>query len=195
MPMTCTVATTTWNSIDLASVFLSHYRRLGFDQVFVMDFDSTDGTRDALASAEWRGFVTLVPFPGLASLDSSNILLTIVRQAYGPTGWCLFCDPDELLVTPSMAAPDAVVTAQMGAESVSIPRFNMTAPLSFVQHGKPFSSHVHALTLRVARRHIRNVQDISQNVLESTVDLHSHHAEDLRSTGYGGADRGGRSRR
>ena len=165
MHTSCAVATTTWNSIDLVTVFLSHYRRLGFDRVFVMDFDSTDGTRDVLASAEWRGFVSLVPFPGLALLDSSNVLLSIVRAACAPTDWCLFCDPDELLVTPSMMPPAEVVGTGPRAESLSIARFNMTAPRSFARQDEP-APHVHGLTLRVARRCVRTMEDIHKTALD-----------------------------
>jgi hypothetical protein len=165
MQTSCVVATTTWNSIDLVTVFLHHYRRLGFDRVFVMDFDSTDGTRDVLTSAEWRGLVTLVPFPGLARLDSSNILLSVARDTYAPTDWCLFCDPDELLVTPWMVTPSAVVTAAARADSLTIARFNMTAPRSFARQDE-CPSHVHRLTLRVARRSVRTSEDIHTIALD-----------------------------
>jgi hypothetical protein len=167
MRIACTVGTTTWNSVGLARVFLAHYRRLGVDQVLVMDFDSTDGTRDVLTSAEWRGFVRVVPFPGLASLDSSNVLLSVASQAYRPTDWCLFCDPDELLVTPSMSIQAALTGECSGAESISIPRFNMTAPVSVAEHSERGLAHTQALTLRIGRRKVRCIeQDIGRDVLD-----------------------------
>lgn len=165
MHTSCAVATTTWNSIDLVTVFLSHYRRIGFEHVFAMDFDSTDGTRDVLMSPEWRGFVTLVPFPGLALLDSSNILLSVARETLASTDWCLFCDPDELLVTPSMMSPVSIVTADKRAESLSLLRFNMTAPSPLAERGE-LSQHVHGLTLRVARQCARSEADRGKSILD-----------------------------
>ena len=78
--MTCTVVTTTWNSIDHVIPFLKHYRALGIDRMLVMDFASTDGTLDVLTAREWQGFVELAPFPGINGLDSSNLMLSIVKQ-------------------------------------------------------------------------------------------------------------------
>jgi hypothetical protein len=154
MPVTCEVATTTWNSLDLIGPFLEHYRALGFVRALVMDFDSTDGTRDVLTSAEWRGFVEVVPFPGIARLDSSNILLAISRSRQ-LSDWCLFCDPDELLVMPDMTLGVLDVEAVAGARWVAVPRFNMTGPTSLTALGGWHGSHVDALTLRIDRRQPR----------------------------------------
>ena len=159
------VITTTWNSIDLIETFLAHYQRLGFDQVMAMDFDSTDGTRDVLASAQWREFVTLVPFPGIASLDSSNLMLAIAQRDRRYT-WCLFCDPDELLATPAMTVGDLLDGGGNGG-SRSVPRFNMTAPLSVALRGTGPFSHVVYLTLRIDRRALRSPErDISKARLD-----------------------------
>jgi hypothetical protein len=158
------LATTTWNSVDLIAAFLDHYRRLGFDRVIVMDFDSTDGTREVLTSMEWSSFVTRVPFPGLASLDSSNLLLSVARDTYSPADWCLFCDPDELLVTPSMSCA-TLLPVNPDVEWVSIPRFNMTGPASYAREDAQWS-HVHALTLRVEGRCTRTPEEIRQATLD-----------------------------
>jgi hypothetical protein len=165
--MTCSVATTTWNSIDLVRTFLVHYQRLGFDHVLVMDFNSMDGTRDVLAAVEWRGFVTLVPFPGIASLDSSNTMLSLARQMH-PDHWCLFCDPDELLVTPSMSIRHpALDDVRTKAEAISIPRFNVTAPLSVALRDDRRVPFIEALTLRVDGRHARSIeQDMKKDALD-----------------------------
>jgi hypothetical protein len=166
--MNCAVATTTWNSVDLIGEFLAHYRCLGFDQVLVMDFDSTDGTRDILLAAEWQPFVTMVAFPGLASLDSSNILLSLARERHASDSWCLFCDPDELLAMPSgLRLHPLLQGAADAADGLVIPRFNMTGPLSVAHSGRPRHTHVESLTLRIARRCTRTVpDDIAKEVLE-----------------------------
>ena len=62
-PVKVIIATTTGNCIDLVTAFLTHYQRLDIEHALVMDFDSTDGTRDVLTSDAWKPFVTLVPFP------------------------------------------------------------------------------------------------------------------------------------
>jgi hypothetical protein len=171
--MMYSVATTTWNSIDLIATFLVHYQRFGFDQVLVMDFDSTDGTRDVLTAAEWRGFVTMVPFPGIAPIErspvgaSSNIMLLLARKMH-PDHWCLFCDPDELLVAPSMSVRHpALDNLRTKAEAISIPRFNVTAPLSVALHDDGLVPFIEALTLRVDGRHARSIeQDMKREVLD-----------------------------
>ncbi len=161
------VATTTWNSIDLIRPFLGHYRRLGFGRVLVMDYDSDDGTRDLLEADEWRDFVTIVPFPGLASLDSSNILLSIAKTDR-TAQWCLFCDPDELLRLPDDTRLDDLLSVlPAAAESVVIPRFNMTGPRSRARLEADERSHVEALTLRIIRRYARvGPHDIDMAELE-----------------------------
>ena len=165
--MSCSLATTTWNSIDQVGIFLAHYRKLGVEQLFVTDFDSTDGTRDVLASREWQGFVRLVSFAGLTS-DPSNDTLALVQATAGPDDWCLFCDPDELLITPSMNIEEAFATARAdGAEALSIPRFNMTAARSTAQSAQERLTALDALDLRIDRRATRNVQfDIAAEVLD-----------------------------
>ena len=156
--MTHFVVTTTWNSIDLVTPFLDHYRRLGFDGLFVMDFASTDGTRDILTSDEWRGFVDLGPVPGVAALDSSSLMLDIARCRQQQNLWCLFCDPDELLVTPSMAVRDLAPRLLDGdADSFVVRRFNVTAPLSMAQDADQRLTAIDGLTLRIAERHRRVV--------------------------------------
>lgn len=154
--MGCVLATTTWNSIDLIDLFLRHYRKLGVDRIMVMDYDSEDGTRDVLDAREWQGFVERVPFPGLARLDSSNIFLGLAKAASDE--WALFCDPDELLVTPSMTIREpAVLDALATAEWLSIPRFNVTAPRSVAETDEASLSAQGALTLRIDGRHSRQI--------------------------------------
>lgn len=167
--MACSMATTTWNSIDHVDTFLHHYRALGFDRVLVMDFDSTDGTRDILTARKWQGFVELVPFPGIASFDSSNDMLSIARQRSSLDSWCLFCDPDELLVTPSMKSHELAPEGEgdSDAELVSIPRFNVTAPLSVARDENQRMSALDALTLRIDGRHRRSIdQAIPMDTLD-----------------------------
>jgi len=161
------VATTTWNSIDLIRPFLGHYRRLGFGRALVMDYASDDGTRDVLEADEWRDFVTIVPFPGLASLDSSNILLTIAKTDTNAQ-WCLFCDPDELLRLPDgTRLNDWLAVLPAAAESIVIPRFNMTGALSGARLEATERSHVEALRLRILRRCARvDPHDIDMAALE-----------------------------
>ncbi len=143
------VVTTTWNSATLIETFLRHYRALGVDLVLVMDFDSTDGTDELLRSSEWAGLVRTVPFPGLAGLDSSNLMLDLARDWFGPDTVCLFCDPDELL----FLAPESDVLSLLGeADVVVLPRYNMTG-LRSVAAAEPDSlSALQGLNLRVDGR-------------------------------------------
>ena len=159
------LVTTTWNSIDLIGRYLAHYRALGFDRALVMDFDSTDGTRELLTSDVWQEFVEPVPFPGIALLQSSNLMLALARERYGPDTWCMYCDPDELLVTPSMRVDDLLPAP--GVEVVSIPRFNVTGLRSIARHEPDRLSAADALTLRIDGRVTRTPHvDIHRERLE-----------------------------
>jgi hypothetical protein len=158
MPFEFVVATTTWNSIDLVEPFLAHLRKLGARAVLVMDYDSDDGTRAVLDSERWAGFVHRIPFPGLASLDPSNVTLAVARERF-PGAWCLFCDPDEFLACDGM---DLRATAARegweGHDLVRILRRNMTAPRSRVDDiGRlPFPA---VFTLRIEARSERSQRE------------------------------------
>jgi hypothetical protein len=156
--MNAIIATTTWNCVELIETFLLHHRRLGFQQILVMDFDSVDGTRDVLMSNEWKSFVGVVPFPGIADLDSSNLLLAAAKRSLAGDSWCLFCDPDELLVTPSMSIGADLALSENGAQSVVLPRFNVTAERSVAQFNQERLTPLDALTLRVDRREHRTIE-------------------------------------
>jgi hypothetical protein len=166
--MECFLATTTWNSADHIGIYLRHYRALGFRRAFVMDFDSTDGTREILTAGAYADFVTLIPFPGIAGLDSSNIILEHAKAHLAPGTWCLFCDPDELLVTPSMHCRD--LAPERGAaipDVITVPRFNTTAARSIARDSNSRVSALDALTLRVTGRVARAVeQDLLRETLE-----------------------------
>jgi hypothetical protein len=162
------LATTTWNTVDLIDLFLTHYQSLGFTRAFVMDFDSNDGSRDILESARWRSYVTRVPFSGLHSLDSSNILLDAVRTTCGPDAWALFCDPDELLVTPGMHLDVESMTGfDTDVSQIVLPRFNVTAPRSVARLQPSRLNASDALSLRILHRAARLPErDLLADVLE-----------------------------
>ena len=118
------IITTTWNSSRIVEAFLDHHRALGFDLVMVMDFGSTDGTLDVLRSTPYADLVKLVPFPGIASLDSSNIMLALAKARYGGDTLCLFCDPDEFLALGSGRTLSDLDMAD--ASALVLNRFNVT---------------------------------------------------------------------
>lgn len=158
------IATTTWNSSDLIETFLQHYRKLGFDQVLVMDFDSTDGTSEILRSNRYHSFVRTIPFPRIVDLDSSRILLERAKKDFGPDTGCLFCDPDELLVLPGGAAVSDL--AIPGVSAAILPRFNMTGRLSAALSSSEDLSPLGALNLRIQKPSRRKpLEDIRKDVL------------------------------
>ncbi|MFL6180558.1 MAG: glycosyltransferase family 2 protein [Actinomycetes bacterium] len=105
--MATTLVTTTWNSLDHLEIFLDHYRKLGV-RVLAMDFDSTDGTAEVLVLARVGGSRRA----GSASRHRwsrfVNEMLAIAQSSASADDWCLFCDPDELLVTPSMRIAEVI---------------------------------------------------------------------------------------
>ena len=160
-------ATTTWNSIDLVEKFLGHYQKLGLRKFLVMDFNSSDGTQDVLNSSTWSDFVRLVPYPWIDHLDSSNIFLALAKESFPPETLCLFCDPDEFLVTPSMKICEAVWTGsidRMGA--CEIPRFNMTALRDVAASEQALLTPFDALKYRINKRVRRWGSDMENEVLD-----------------------------
>jgi hypothetical protein len=84
--------------------------------------------------------------------------LAVAKRSCGSGQWCLFCDPDELLVTPSMRIDSSdLATVVSGGVSVSIPRFNVTAEVSVAQSAPHRLSPLDALNLRIDKRHERRV--------------------------------------
>jgi hypothetical protein len=144
------VVTTNWNTAGLIGIFLDHYRRLGFETIYVMDFDSTDGSRDILYAKTYQGLVRHVPYPGIANLDSSAIMLDQVRRDLGEDAKCLFCDPDELLVLPEGRKLNDVF--DMSADAAIISRFNMTGLRSRALNDQASLSDLRTLPLRIVKR-------------------------------------------
>ena len=151
------VASTTWNTGALVDDFLDHYRRLGAAAVLLMDFGSVDGTRERVVA--WGDFVEVFDLPSLAGKDSSNALLAEAKRRYPKEWWCLFCDPDEFLVTPRMQIDDASAAALPDAGTVVVERRNMTGPRS-IATAQADLSPLRGLTLRIDGRHERTNQEM-----------------------------------
>lgn len=151
MTLEVALATTTWNCADIIEAFLTHYRRLGIGRAYVIDFHSTDGTLEILTSERWRPFVELAMLPSLEGQDTSNELLATIKAGF-PGDWCLFCDPDEFLVTDHMTLSDLFDDANQALESIVLQRFNMTAPLVAASSEAFAADPLALLTLRVQER-------------------------------------------
>jgi Glycosyl transferase family 2 len=151
------VATTTWNTGDMVDDFVDHYQRLGAAAVLLMDFGSVDGTRERAAA--WGDFVEVFDLPSLAGKDSSNALLAEAKRRYPKEWWCLFCDPDEFLVTRRMQIDDAWEAAPPDAGTIVVERRNMTGPRSLATAQADLAPRG-GLTLRIDGRHERTNQEM-----------------------------------
>jgi len=151
------VATTTWNTGATVDDFFDHYRRLGAAAVLLMDFGSIDGTRERIAA--WGDFAEVFDLPSLAGKDSSNALLAEAKRRYPEDWWCLFCDPDEFLVTPRMQIDDVSATAPADAGTILVERRNVTGPRS-IATAQADLSPLGGLTLRIDGRHGRTNEDM-----------------------------------
>lgn len=128
--------------------WLRHLEQLGATAVLAMDYGSNDGTREILRSPRWSRLVRMYDVPSLQA-DTSNDLLAIAKAEY-PGSWCLFCDPDEFLVTPAMSLQDLLPARAGGISIVTVPRRNMTGARSAVRLGSSRSAF-EWLTLRIER--------------------------------------------
>lgn len=116
------IATSTWNAAELVERFLRHAVHIGVERVYAMDYGSTDGTQEVIGSTEWGDLVRVVEFPGLDDLDSSNILLELMKAELPEDTMVLFCDPDELLALDT----DRLEDLDPEGVGLVIPRTNMT---------------------------------------------------------------------
>jgi hypothetical protein len=144
------IATSTWDSADVIEPWLRHQERLGAAAVLVMDYGSTDGTREILGSPRWSPLVRMFDVPSLQA-DTSNDLLAIAKADH-PGTWCLYCDPDEFLVTPAMKLEDLLPGGAGGVSIVTVPRRNMTGARSAAMSAGSSRSPFGWLTLRIEQR-------------------------------------------
>ncbi len=151
------IATSTWDSADVLEPWLAHVKGLGAAKVIVMDYGSTDGTREILASKRWSGLVQAHEVRSLRA-DTSNDLLAIAKADH-ERSWCLFCDPDEFLVTPAMSLEDLLPAETDEVSIVSVPRRNMTGPRSEATSADSCLSPFEWVTLRVERRSERTDEE------------------------------------
>ena len=159
------VATSTWNSADLIDDFLRHCKKLGASAVFVMEYQSTDNTRELLNAKHWRNFVHIFDIPNVIA-DSSNSLLAEAQVRF-PDAWCLFCDPDEFLVTPNMRFSDLLSNKEVSEpELISVPRHNMSAPFSATYNPSGESQPFSTFTLRIDRQKTRSREDFVAETLD-----------------------------
>jgi hypothetical protein len=142
------IVTPTWNSAGLLEAFLAHYERLGASAIFVADMGSTDETLEILDSPRWSGLVHRQH--GLPIEEDPHDEQLRLAQSMLGEGWCLFCDPDEFLVTPNMSLYDTCAT---GAAHVALPLHNVTARRSVAEGKGEDLSPFGALTLRIDRSH------------------------------------------
>ncbi len=111
-----------------------------------------------------------MPFPGIADLDSSNLMLRLAQARFDPPTPCLFCDPDEFLVPgPGHGVADLGVADLdlTGTSALVLPRLNVTGRLSQVL-GDPDGVHpLGCLTIRIDARVARSHMEVMTGVLDS----------------------------
>jgi hypothetical protein len=83
--------------------------------------------------------------------DTSNDLLAIAKADH-PGSWCLFCDPDEFLVTPGMNLGDLLPVDTADLSIMSVPRRNMTGARSAATSRSSPNNPLRWLTLRIEGR-------------------------------------------
>ncbi len=97
--------------------FIDHHRRLGVDHFLVVDNDSTDGSRDWLAT---QPDVSLwVTGSGYKQSRFGLDWLTWLQRRHGHGHWCLTLDADEILVYPYWESrPLRALTERLAAEGI-----------------------------------------------------------------------------
>ena len=83
------------NEASYIEEWLDHYIRVGVDQIYYLDNDSTDNTCEVLKSYIDSGFVTYIKYKGKKAQLSGYRYVT--RKIRKKTKWVAFLDADEFL--------------------------------------------------------------------------------------------------
>jgi len=156
------VATSTWNNRPIVELFIDYYRAVGASAVLALDFGSTDGTRELLAEHGADGFVHALDLPDLAEMRQSTILLRHAKEHFPTDTWCLFCDPDEFLVTSDMQLATVCRDVDGAIGALLVPRHNVTAPRSAARDPAARMMPDGVLTLRIDRRWLRGAEALQE---------------------------------
>lgn len=89
---------TAFDEMQRLPFFLEYYRSCGVDRFFIIDNNSTDGTRDYLASQP--DVVYWFTEDSYRTAASGRLWLNDLLNTYGKGHWCLTVDIDEILVYP-----------------------------------------------------------------------------------------------
>jgi hypothetical protein len=87
-----------FNEMHRLPFFLEYYRSCGVDRFFIIDNNSTDGTRDYLATQP--DVVYWFTEDSFRTAANGRLWLNDLLNTYGKGHWCLTVDIDELLVYP-----------------------------------------------------------------------------------------------
>lgn len=86
------------NEVVRLPSWLSHYRQLGVHRFFIVDNDSSDGTREALLQEpDVHVFLAKSSF---AEADFGRLWFSELMEDFGTDRWCVVADADELLAPP-----------------------------------------------------------------------------------------------
>jgi hypothetical protein len=88
------------NERAILPYFFDYYRKLGVSRFFVVDNDSSDGTREfVLSQSDAHLFATSGSY---AQAQYGLVWIRHLLYRYGCRRWCILADADELLIYPQM---------------------------------------------------------------------------------------------
>ena len=78
--------------------FVNYYSKLGIDRFFFVDNDSSDGTREILAS--WENVHVFITRDSFKASKCGSFWRERLLGKYGNDHWCLVADADEMFIYP-----------------------------------------------------------------------------------------------
>ena len=123
------VITGTKDDVELIEFFILHHLRIGFKKIHIMDFNSTDGTRDILK--KYMDHPQLDIILSEASHGTPNLHRWLRLRAYldSDTDHVIYLDPDEMMVLKPKVTINDVIIADPRVVN-EFPRYNITNPIA-----------------------------------------------------------------
>lgn len=132
MKYTIGLVTGVKNDVEILEHFIEHHLSLGIAKIHLMDFNSTDGSRDILRSYIDHPKVDVIFTDLNHGTPEIQQLLRLRALSDKDADFMFYIDADEFIVIPPKKSLDSVLGA-LPSNCYAIPRYNVVLPMNLQQ--------------------------------------------------------------